>query len=102
MPSPEQGASHRMASKVSGQRSARDFGSDETTMALAAPMRSRLPASALARVGSGSLATSSPRPFIAAAIWVLLPPGAAHRSSTASPGWASSAAAEAMALASCT
>ena len=34
-------------------------------------------------------------------ICVLLPPGAAHKSSTRSPGWASSKAAGAMALGSC-
>ena len=38
---------------------------------------------------------------MAAASWVVFPPGAAHRSSTHSPGCGSSAAAGAMALGSC-
>ena len=100
MPSPEQGASTSMASKHSGQSAASLRGSAQVTTALAAPMRSRLPASAWALEGSGSLDTSRPRLFSAAAIWVLLPPGAAHRSSTRSPRFASSTAALAMALAS--
>ena len=90
-----------MASKCSGQRSASLSGSSQVTTALETPMRSRLPASDWALEGSGSLDTSSPRPSSAAAICVLLPPGAAHRSSTRSPGIAPSAAALAMALASC-
>ena len=102
MPSPEQGASTSTASKVSGQRAASLSGSALTTSALAAPMRSRLPARAFARAGSGSLDTSAPRLSMAAAICVDLPPGAAHKSSMRSPGCASSTAADTMALASCT
>ena len=101
MPSPEQGASVRMASKVSGHRAASFPGSADTTAACMAPMRSRFPARALARAGSGSLEISAPKSPMAVAIWVLLPPGAAHRSRITSPGRASSAAALAMALASC-
>ena len=51
-----------------------------------APMRAAVRRSASARPGWRSTATSSPDPSISAARWVVLPPGAAHRSSTRSPG----------------
>ncbi len=51
-----------------------------------APMRAAVRRSASARPGWRSTATSSPRPSISAARWVVLPPGAAQRSSTRSPG----------------
>ena len=53
-----------------------------------------------ARLGLISLQSKKPRPIIRPAIWVVLPPGAAHRSQTRSPGWGSSKATGAMALAS--
>jgi hypothetical protein len=37
---------------------------------------------AWARWGLASLATSKPFPIIAPAIWVVFPPGAAHKSNT--------------------
>ena len=65
------------------------------------PIRSRLLISAWARAGSYSLLTSTPCPFSAAASWLLLPPGAAHMSSTRWPGRTSSSAAGALAEGSC-
>ena len=72
-----------------------------STSALLTPMRSMLEASTRARFGWISLQTRRPLPCIAAAICVDFPPGAAQRSSTSSPGCASSRAAGAMALGSC-
>ena len=91
MPSPEQGASTRILSKNAGKRSASASGSALVTTALATPIRSMLRESTCAREGTGSLHTSSPCPPISAAICVLLPPGAAHRSRMRSPGRGSSA-----------
>ena len=75
-------------------------GSAETANPLVTPIRSRLRLRIFARLGTGSLLTSSPRPSSASAIWVLFPPGAAQRSSTRSPGWGESTATAAMALGS--
>ena len=101
MPSPEQGASTRMRSKYAGKRGASWSGMAQVTTALATPMRSMLRERICARAGTGSLHTSRPRPCMSAAIWVLLPPGAAHRSSTRSPGCGSSALTADSALGSC-
>src|SRR5680860_629793 len=49
-------------------------------------MRAAVPASASARPGWCSTATTAPRSSISAARWVVLAPGAAQRSSTRSPG----------------
>ena len=56
------------------------------TSTLPAPMRAAVRASASARPAWRSTATTAPRSSISAARWVVLPPGAAHRSSTRSPG----------------
>ena len=71
------------------------------TRALATPMRSMFLLRIFARLGTGSLHTSSPSPLRYAASWVDFPPGAAQRSNTFSPGWRARAAAAAMALGSC-
>ena len=55
------------------------------TTAFLAPMRSRLLRSTLARLGTISLANSTPSGTFAAS-WEDLPPGAAHKSSTAIRG----------------
>ena len=86
IPSPEQGASTRMRSKKAGRAAATRSGLSFRTTALATPIRSRLLFSTSARAATYSLATSSPCPARAAASWLLLPPGAAQRSSTRIPG----------------
>ena len=101
MPSPEQGASTRMRSKNDGKRGASWSGIALVTTAWRTPMRSMLRERICAREGTGSLHTSSPRPCISPAICVLLPPGAAHRSSTRSPGCGQSALTADRALGSC-
>ena len=101
MPPPLQGASTSTASNAPAQRAASASGWALTTSALGMPMRSMLRLRIFAREGTGSLHTSSPSPASAAAICVLLPPGAAHRSRTRSPGLGASALTGAMALGSC-
>ena len=101
MPSPLQGASTSTASNRTPQRAASASGWALTTSALGTPMRSMLRLRIFAREGTGSLDTSSPSPASAAAICVLLPPGAAHRSRTHSPGRGESTLTGAMALGSC-
>ena len=90
-----------MRSKNAGKRGASASGMALSTTALRTPMRSMLRERICARLGMGSLQQSSPRPAISAAICVLLPPGAAQRSSTRSPGWGSSAVTAVRALGSC-
>ena len=101
IPSPEQGASTRMRSKKAGRASAIRSGLSFRTTAFATPIRSRLFFNTSARAGTYSLATSSPAPFMAAASWLVLPPGAAHRSSTRIPGSAPSRGAADEAEGSC-
>ena len=94
MPSPEQGASTKIASKVSGQRAQSFSGAALVTTVLAQPIRSILEDRIFARAGWISLATRvPPESFLDS--WVDLPPGAAQRSSTRSfgPGARTSAAA---------
>ena len=86
IPSPEQGASTSTRSKNSGRASAMRAGVSLSTTALGTPMRSRLLFRISARAATYSLLTSTPRPCKAAASWLLLPPGAAHRSNTRMPG----------------
>ena len=101
MPSPEQGASTSTRSKNAGSARASASAGAEVTNALVTPSRSRLPSRMRARENSISLESRKPRPFSRAAICPLLPPGAAHRSSTRSPGRGSSVATGAIAEASC-
>ena len=86
IPSPEQGASTRMRSKKAGRAAAIRSGLSLSTTALDTPIRSRLLFRISARAATYSLATSSPCPARADASWLVLPPGAAHRSSTRIPG----------------
>ena len=101
MPSPEQGASTSTLSKYSGQRLHKSSGRAHTAAAFATPIRSRLRLNTCARLITGSLQTSTPPPAMNAASWVLFPPGAAHKSSTRSPGRGRRREAGAMALGSC-
>ena len=101
MPSPEQGASTSTRSKNAGSARASASAGAEVTNAFVTPSRSRFPSRMRARENSISLESRKPRPFSRAAICPLLPPGAAHRSSTRSPGRGSSAATGAIADASC-
>ena len=100
MPSPEQGASTRILSKNSGHRGLSSSGRALTATAFFTPIRSRFRESTWARLGTGALHTNSPSPASMAANWVLFPPGAAHKSSTLSPGWGCRADAGIMALGS--
>ena len=100
IPSPEQGASTRIRSKYSSKISARCSGVSFNTQALRMPMRSTFSESIFALAGWISFVTSSPSPSIADAIWVLFPPGAAHRSRIRSPGCGDSSVTGAMALGS--
>ena len=97
IPSPEQGASTMTRSKNPAKVFSRSRGCIFSTRALGIPMRSMFRDRILARLGLISLDTSRPWPFIASANWVDLPPGAAQRSRTRSPGRAPSMAAGAMA-----
>ena len=101
IPSPEQGASTSTRSKNSGSASAMRAGVSLSTTALETPMRSRLLFKISARAATYSLLTSTPRPCNAAASWLLLPPGAAHRSSTRIPGCTPSSGAAEEAEGSC-
>ena len=100
MPSPEQGASTSTRSNQPGSASARRPGVSFVTTALVTPMRSRFWRRISARAGTYSLASKSPCPARAAASWLLLPPGAAHRSHTRMPGRTSSSGAAPAALGS--
>ena len=66
-----------------------------------APMRAAVRRSASARPAWRSTATTLPRPSISAARWVVLPPGAAQRSSTRSPGRGASSRATVIAARDC-
>ncbi len=101
IPSPEQGASTSTRSNAPGRALANRAGGSHRTTAFVTPMRSRLRLNSFARAGTGSLANSSPQPRIRSAIWAAFPPGAAHRSSTRSPGSGASAGTDAIALGSC-
>lgn len=84
-PRPEHGASTSTRSNISTYLG-RILPSMLTITWFLTPMRDRLYLIALHRSGSGSLIQSSPRFFICIAMWVDLPPGAAHRSKIRSPG----------------
>ena len=101
MPSPEQGTSASTASNCPASRSQSGAVSMEVTTAFVTPQRSRFCISAEARPRTNSLHQSSPLPFCAAAICVDFPPGAAHRSSTRSPGRGASTVTADMADGSC-
>ena len=101
MPSPEHGASTRILSKKPGKTSARPAGVSLVTSTFSLPNSSRLRSSALARALLMSLATRRPVPFRRAFSSVALPPGAAQRSSTRSPGSIGRRDAGVMALGSC-
>ena len=60
--------------------------SPTTTSTLVAPIRVAISVERRGPRRARSTATISPSPPISAARWVVLPPGAAHRSSTRSPG----------------
>ena len=91
MPSPEQGASTSTRSKKPPRAGHSRSGYAQETTAFITPSRSRFDSRAPARPLTGSLAQRSPLPSMAPAIWVALPPGAAHRSSMRSPGLGSRA-----------
>uniref|UniRef100_A0A6B0UM36 Uncharacterized protein n=1 Tax=Ixodes ricinus TaxID=34613 RepID=A0A6B0UM36_IXORI len=59
----------------------------EHTIVLLTPSRWRLPIMALQRSWCNSLANRSPVFFMMAAMWVVLPPGAAHMSRILSFSW---------------
>lgn len=65
------------------------------------PMRSMFCERIFARSQTGSLHTSTPCPPMRKPLCVDFPPGAAHKSSTCSPGCAFSTAAGSIALGSC-
>ena len=102
MPSPEQGASTSTRSKKAGKAFARSAVSALQITVLATPIRSRLLLRISARWALYSLDTSSPSPASAAASWLDLPPGAAHRSATFMPGRTSASGAADEADGSCT
>ena len=101
MPSPAQGASTSTASKTGPVAPISFSGSMDVTTAFLAPMRSRLLRRIVARLGTISLANSTPWGTRAAS-WADLPPGAAHRSSTAMVGLRSKRSAGTWADSSCT
>ena len=86
MPSPEQGASRMILWKNSGKFFTIFSGFSLATKRLGIPKSSRLRRRALALVVLMSLATRRPAPFRADPTAVAFPPGAAHMSSTYSPG----------------
>ena len=102
MPSPEHGASTSTLSNQPGSAAAMRAGASFSTTAFAASMRSRFELRIFALAASYSLATKSPCPPNAPASCALLPPGAAHMSSTRWPGCTPKRGAGAAALASCT
>ena len=85
IPSPEHGASTMILVKYSLKCSARRCGVSFVTTALAIPMRSIFSERIFARAGWISLLMRIPLPAITAAICVLFPPGAAHKSRIRSP-----------------
>ena len=86
IPSPEQGASTSTQSNKPGSAAASRAVSSLVTTALVTPIRSRFWRSTAARPALYSFASSSPCPASAAASWLDLPPGAAHRSATPHAG----------------
>ncbi|MNP25740.1 hypothetical protein D3C76_1185620 [compost metagenome] len=95
MPSPEQGASSIIRSKACGKRADSCSGVAQVTRVFLMPRRSTFSARIFARSGWISLEIKRPCPCIKPAICVVLPPGAAARSRTVSPGsGASSSAAD--------
>ncbi len=89
MPSPEHGASTSILSKNPANLPEIFLGSSLITSAFFTPILSIFSDKIRALSGIISLATRIPSPFSISAICVLLPPGAAHKSSTLSPGSAS-------------
>ncbi|MMZ63568.1 hypothetical protein D1872_258320 [compost metagenome] len=77
-------------SNASGKRADSSGGAAWVTMVLRMPILSTFSARIRARCGWISLLIKRPSPRIFAAICVVLPPGAAARSSTVSPGRGSS------------
>ena len=86
MPSPEHGASTSTLSKYPPSFSASISGYTLETTVLRTPMRSKLEDKIAARLRTTSFDHKSPVSPVSAAICVDLPPGAAQRSSTLSPG----------------
>ena len=84
MPSPEHGTSATITSKKPG-RAANRAGSACVTTVFPMPHLVMFSASTAARALITSFATRSPSSPISADRWVLLPPGAPHRSSTLRP-----------------
>ena len=101
IPSPEQGASISILSKYSGKYCSSLPGSSLSTSILPIPKTSMFLRSPLALELLISLATSIPCPFSLAPSSVALPPGAAHTSSTLSPGSTGRRLAGVIALGSC-
>ncbi len=100
VPEPEQGASSRIWSKRKKSSSLR--ASTCITLTPPAPWRSRLKRSFSARGMCISQAVMWALPPESAAIWVVLPPGAAHMSSTSAPGRGARASAGSMEERLCT
>ena len=101
MPSPEHGASTRILSKKHPNRASSFSGVSAVTQKFVQPHMVRFFKSAFARLALTSFATRSPRPSRREASSVAFPPGAAHRSSTRSPGCTGSLDAGSIALGSC-
>ena len=101
IPSPEQGASTSILSKYSGNLEVRRDGGSFVTTQFEIPNSSMFRSSARTLEGEISFATKSPLPQRRSPSCVAFPPGAAHRSSTLSPGMTGRISAGAMALGSC-
>ena len=86
MPSPEHGASTRILSKYAGNCSAIFAGTSFKRKEFGIPITSMFFRSAFTLEALMSFATRSPSPNSFAPSSVALPPGAAQRSSTRSPG----------------
>jgi len=87
IPSPEQGASTRILLKYPLNTSLKFFGVSLVIKAFLIPNTPKFLSNAFALVADISFDTSTPFPFNLAASSVLLPPGAAQRSNTLSPGF---------------
>mmetsp|Transcript_178271 Transcript_178271/g.571471 ORF Transcript_178271/g.571471 Transcript_178271/m.571471 type:complete len:349 (-) Transcript_178271:3-1049(-) len=83
VPMPVHGASTKTPSKQRGKRSPKSVPSAFSTIAFFTPATTRFARKARQRAAEASLATMSPLPPMSAAKWVVLPPGAAHKSNTA-------------------
>ena len=101
-PEPEQGASMRMRSKGTPSHHCSGALASAATSRARPPVRARFSPARASRSGSTSTATSSRSPGSASAICTVLPPGAAHASSTRRSGARSRSGTASWAAASCT